>query len=188
MLQHTLSKKVDDQFIPRNVTLLSVRSEIFKLTVMKVDHKDHFPAFQIDFVQALTRHGIPAAAVLAVEMLHQEQYPASASANAYPLHRSELIQKLSVFVACLGAVRSDATGFQSCDRDRKFFNRFLDIILGPGPAATRDQQDLRSDSDSNSNMISDPMFGALPLHAGSDSDFLRWLEGEWDQDSRINFS
>ena len=127
-------------------------------------------------------HGIPTAAVLAVELLHQEQYPTSASAMAYPLHRSDTIQNLSVFVSCLGSIRTEANGFQSCDRGRRFLKKILDMILGPGPAAPRS-------SPSNFEDMNDPTLGAPLLQAGSDGDFVRWLENmEWDQESLVNFN
>jgi len=183
MLQRTLSKKVDLKSPQLNSDLLSVCNDIFHYVALMVDSKDDFRDFQVDFVQVLAKHGIPAAAVLAVELLHQEQHPTSASATAYPLHRSETIQKLSVFVACLGSIRPDASGYQSCDRGRKFLKKILDLILGPGPAA------MHSEQDSIPDVADDPMLGAPPLQAGSDGDFVRWLEGmDWDQDSWINFS
>lgn len=127
-------------------------------------------------------HGIPTAAVLAVELLYQEQDPVSASAIAYPLHRSNTIQNLSVFVACLGTIRTEANGFRSCDRGRNFLKKVLDMILGSGPAGP-------SSSLSNLTGTNDPTLGAPLLHAGSDGDFVRWLESmEWDQDSLVNFS
>jgi hypothetical protein len=181
MLQRTLSRKVDTGATTPNINLLSVCSEIFSFIVLLVSNKDHFRDFQVDFVQILAKHGIPTSAVLAVELLHQERHPGSASALAYPIHRSEMIQSLSVFVSCLGTVRPDASGFQSCNRGRNFLKRILDMILGPGPAAV---QSPRVVEDTN-----DPMCGAPLLQPGSDCDFVKWLDGmEWDQDSWINFN
>jgi hypothetical protein len=181
MIQRTLGKKASTGSANLNMDLLSVCKDIFKFVVLMVDNKDHFRDFQIDFVQILVKHGIPTAAALAVELLHQEQYPTSASASAYPLHRSDTIQSLSVFVSCLGAVRSDASGYQSCDRGRRFLKTILDIILGAGPAAARSQPDLEQDND--------PMFSAPLQQPGNESEFVRWLDGmEWDQDNWINFT
>ena len=181
MLQRTLSKKVHLESFHLNSNLLSVCNDIFHYVALVVDYKDDFRDFQVDFVQILAKHGIPAAAVLAVELLHQEQHPASAT--TYPLHRSESIQKLSVFVACLGSIRPEASGYQSCGRGRNFLKKILDLILGPGPAV------MHSEQDSIPDVTNDPMLGAPSLQAGCDGDFVRWLEGmDWDQDSWINFS
>jgi hypothetical protein len=168
MLQRTLSKKVHTGAATPNTNLLSVCSDIFDFVVLLVDNKDHFRDFQIDFVQILVKHGIPTAAILAVELLH------------HPLHRSDTIQSLSVFVSCLGTVRPDASGYQSCRRGRSFLKRILDMILGPGVAAAVYSPETAESGD-------DPMFGAPLLQPGSD--FVKWLEGmEWDQDSWINFN
>jgi hypothetical protein len=182
MLQRTLSKKVQTGAATADTKLLSVCGDIFNFVVLLVDNKDHFRDFQIDFVQILVKHGIPTAAMLAVELLQQEQYPSSGSASAYPLHRSDTIQSLSVFVSCLGTVRPDASGYQSCRRGRNFLKRILDMILGPGVATAVHSPDTARSGD-------DPMFGAPLLQPGSDVDFVKWLEGmEWDQDSWINFN
>lgn len=180
LLQRTLSKKVTSSCSGPNTKLLSICSEIFKLVVLMVDHKDLFRDFQIDFVRILTRHGISSAAVLAIELLHQEQRSSTPSAMAYPLHRSDTIQSLSVFVSCLGTVKADSNGYQTCDRGRMFLKKILDMILGPGPAAQKPV---------NGVDVADPMFSVPLLQPDSDGDFVRWLESmEWEQDSWMNFS
>jgi hypothetical protein len=181
MLQRMLSKKVNSESTETSVNLLSVCSEILNFVVSMVDNKDYFRDFQIDFVQILVKHGIPTAAVLAVELLHQERQPTSASAIAYPLHRSDTIQSLSVFVSCLGSIKPEASGHQSCVRGRKFVKKILDMILGSGPAT--------SNSPHTTESTNDPMFGAPLLQPGGDGDFVAWLDDvEWDQDSWINFN
>jgi hypothetical protein len=161
--------------------MLAVCSEIFKLVVLMVDNKDYFRDFQVDFMQILTRHGITSAAVLAVELLHQEQNSASASGVAYPLHRSDTIQSLSVFVACLGTVRLGANSYQTCDRGRKFLRKILEMILGAGPPGAKSPASLGN--------LYDPTLGAPLLQPGSDGDFVRWLDSmEWEQDRWVNFS
>jgi hypothetical protein len=181
MLQRTLSKKASAATVNPSTKLLSVCSDIFKFVVSMVDNKDHFRDFQIDFFQILVKHGIPTAAMLAVELLHQERYPTSASALTYPLHRSDTIQSLSVFVSCLGSVRQEASGYQSCNRGRKFLKTILDMVLGPGPVVVSNQSGLEQ--------VNGPMFGAPLLHPGGDGEFVRWLDDmEWDQDNWINFN
>jgi hypothetical protein len=182
LLQRTLSKKVNSESTNANMDLLSVCSEIFRVAVMMVDNKDYFRDFQIDFVQILAMHGIPAAAVLAVELLHQERNPTSHTAELFPLHRSDTIQSLSVFVSCLGTIRPDANGYESCDRAKKFLKRILDIILGPGPAAPRNNQPEIEGA-------ADPTLGTPLFEPGSDGDFMRWLDCvDWDQETWINFT
>jgi hypothetical protein len=174
LLQRTLGKKVHTGL---NADLLSVCSEIFQVVGLMVENKDIFRDFQVDFIQILVKHGIPAAAVLAVELLRQEQD--FGSATIFPLHRSDTVQNLSVFVACLGTVKSDSNGYHNCNRGRNFLKRILDIILGAGPALSR--------SSASSCDSSDPTLGASLLQP-TDVDFKQWLEGmTWEQETWVNF-
>ena len=184
LLQRTLNKTVESGLDNPNIKLLSVCDELFRFILLLVDNKDYFRDFQSDFVSILAVHGVPTAAVLAVELLHQERQPTAASTMAYPLHRSNMIQHLSVFVSCLGSIRNEAYGSQSCDRGRKFLKKILDTILGPGPAVSTDNSSSVAWDD-----LGDPMRDASLLQAGSDVDFVRWLDNmEWDQDAWVNFN
>lgn len=181
LLQRALSKKGGNEPSEGDVSLLSVCSEIFRVVLHIVNHKDIFRDFQVDFVQILVKHGIPAAAVLAVELLRQEEPHTSTSTTIFPLHRSDTIQNLSVLASCLGTVRQEANGYQSCDRGRRFIKKILDMILGAGPAVTK--------SSPLSQDIFDPTLGAALPDLGSDSDFTQWLENmEFEQESWVNFS
>lgn len=179
LLQRTLSKKVHPGSMH---SLLSICSEIFRAVIMMVDNRDNFRDFQIDFVQILCAHGIPTASILAVELLRQERDPTFASTEAFPLHRSDTIQSLSVFVACLGTIRPDANGHQSCDRGRSFLKRVLDLILGPGPAAPRGEE-------AEVEGVANPTLGTPLFEPENDGDFMRWLDDvHWDQETWINFT
>lgn len=176
LLQRILTERVQAGSVR---SLLSVCSEIFRIVVMMVDNRDYFRDFQIDFVQILCTHGIPAASILAIELLRQEQPTASASIEAFPLHRSDTIQSLSVFVACLGTIRPGATGHESCDRARTFIKRVLDVVLAPGPA----------DSANVVDSATDPTLPNSLFEQGTDDDFMRWLDDiPWDQETWINFT
>jgi hypothetical protein len=184
LLQRTLSKKVNSTSNEPNVNLLSICEEIFRFVLLIVANKDFFRDFQVDFVSMLAVHGVPTAAVLAVELLHQERNPTGASAMAYPLHRSETIQNLSVFVSCLASVRNEVNGSRSCERGRKFLKQILDMILGPGPISSR-----QSPLDAVVDDMNDPTLGAPLLQPASDGDFVKWLESmEWDHDVWMNFN
>lgn len=98
LLQRILIKKVGAD----SAKLLAIAREMFSFSLVLINHKDVFKDFQVDFIQLLTLNGISAAAVIAVELLHQEQDPTSTSALTSPLPRSDTIQDLSVFCACLG--------------------------------------------------------------------------------------
>lgn len=183
LLQRTLSKIIGPKPADSHFKLLSVCEELFRFVLVLVENKDHIRDFQVDFVMLLAVHGVPTAAILAVELLQQEQNTTDPS-NKYPLHRSEMIQSLSVFVSCLGTVRTEIYGAQSCERGRKFLKTVLDMILGPGAATARE-----SPSQALMNDVNDPMFGAPLGQPGGDADFAKWLESmEWEQDVWVNFN
>ncbi|KAL4864656.1 hypothetical protein BDV12DRAFT_188750 [Aspergillus spectabilis] len=76
-------------------------------------------------------YGLPAASILAFELLRQTQEP--------PPHpslppRSELIRNLSVFVSCLSWVASPGQGnYRTCKAVEKKLSDILDQILDPRP-------------------------------------------------------
>ncbi|KAI1339440.1 hypothetical protein F5Y15DRAFT_73081 [Xylariaceae sp. FL0016] len=164
--------------------------------------------FQNDVASLLASQGLRSAAVIAVELLRQEQLP------SYPrnplLPRSQTIQDLTVFAARLGDLDPSEGAYGVCDQGRKVITRILDKILstptvahqqtpaqGPGPA----QDDLQAfgDDASGSNgtwqlaeaaAASAGMVGELSMGSelnlepflGHDNDFMQWLESvDWDR-------
>ncbi|KAI8931330.1 hypothetical protein NX059_011671 [Plenodomus lindquistii] len=183
LLQRTISKIVQSGPDNPNVNLLPICNEIFNFALLMAQNKDSFREYQTDYVQMLAVHGVPTAAILAVELLHQERNPTAVSTIAYPLHRSDTVQRLSVFVSCLGSIRTEAYGSQNCERGHRFLKKILDLILGPGPAAAAAIEPSSFDD------LNDPTFGAPALQAGSDEDFSKWLDSmEWDQDLWLNYN
>jgi hypothetical protein len=179
LLQRTLIKKVGAD----STRLLAVARETFDFILVLMNHRDFFRDFQMDITQLLCMNGIPAAAVVAVELLHQEQDPSSTSALANPLPRSDTIQDLSVLVACLGSVRPESGGYAICERGKKFLKKILDTILSPAPSPTA----VRSNS--SVDEMGDASFTTPLFHTGSDGDFVRWLETmEWEQETWTSFN
>ncbi|KAF2265082.1 hypothetical protein CC78DRAFT_211996 [Lojkania enalia] len=175
LLQRTLIKKVGTD----STKLLTVSREIFSFILVITNHRDTMRDFQMDFTQLLTMYGIPAAAVIGIELLHQEQ---NAALVANPLPRSDTIQDLSVFVACLGSTRPESGGYAACDRGRRFLRRILDTILDPA-------QPANTENASSVGGVDDTMFTTPLFQTGNDGDFMRWLESmEWEQDNWINFN
>jgi hypothetical protein len=79
-------------------------------------------------------YGLPSAGVLALELLQQSQARSHASKH-FP--RSEVIQNLSVFVACLGSMHTEGDGnYQLCLQARRMLQRILDTVLSPQEPAT----------------------------------------------------
>jgi hypothetical protein len=82
--------------------------------------------------------------VLALELLQQSQARGHASKN-FP--RSEVIQNLSVFVACLGSIYTEGDGnYQLCLQARRMLQRILDTVLSPEHPAPAPQTQLTPSS------------------------------------------
>ncbi|KAL5385470.1 hypothetical protein PMIN06_005624 [Paraphaeosphaeria minitans] len=178
LLQRTLIKKIGAD----NSKLLSIAQDMFSFVVLLVNHMNILRDFQLDVIQLLTMDGIPSAAIIAMELLHQDQNPTSASALGNPLPRSSTIQDLSVFVACLGTVKPFTNGSNSCIRGRKFLKKILDTILDPPPVP------LPTD-DSSAQNLGDPTFTSPFLQTGNDGDFMRWLDSmDFESESWVNLN
>lgn len=177
LLQRTLVKKVGADA----TKLLAVSRATFAFILMLMNNRDILRDFQMDITQLLCMNGIPSAAVVAVELLHQEQDPSSTSALTNPLPRSETIQDLSVLVACLGSVRPGSGGYAICQRGKKFLKQILDTVLTPAPSMAR--------SNSSAEEFGDASFTTPLFQMGSDGEFVRWLESmEWEQENWMNFN
>ncbi|KAI0160009.1 hypothetical protein GGR52DRAFT_582675 [Hypoxylon sp. FL1284] len=163
--------------------------------------------FQTDIASLLAVQGMRSAAVIAVELLNQEQLP------VYPkdplLPRSQTIQDLSVFAARLGAIDPADGSFVICDQGRKVITYILDRILSPPAAPDRHQSYLAptipGDQHQQQMSIDVPMndptqglglqmsgvmdptmadlnFGIDVPFLGADNDFMQWLENmDWER-------
>ncbi|KAF2807241.1 uncharacterized protein BDZ99DRAFT_573110 [Mytilinidion resinicola] len=170
LIQRALIKKANVDA----TRLVLIAREMFRHILVVVNNRDAVHDFHLDFTQGLCTHGIPVAAVIAVELLRQERNPGT---TADPLPRSATIQDLSVFVACLGTIRPDCNAYNICDRGRRFLKSILDTILSPAPYCI-------SSNSGGSDVHDLP----APQFAGNDGEFMRWLETmDWEQDSWINF-
>ncbi|KAF2440004.1 hypothetical protein P171DRAFT_447960 [Karstenula rhodostoma CBS 690.94] len=178
LLQRILIKKIGAD----SAKLLNIAQEMFNFVVIIVNNIHILRDFQLDIIQLLTMDGIPSAAIIAMELLHQDQNPTSASALANPLPRSSTIQGLSVFVACLGTVKPFTNGSNSSIRGRKFLKKILDTILDPAPLR------LTTD-DSTDQTLGDPSFTSPFLQTGNDGDFMRWLDSmDFECESWVNLN
>ncbi|KAF2157762.1 hypothetical protein K461DRAFT_264616 [Myriangium duriaei CBS 260.36] len=139
--------------------------------------RDFLSVFQLDLTFMIAFHGIPAAGILAVELLKQEK---TQQYTPDVLPRSETIQDLSVFISALAAVEPNAVGggnYAICNKAKKVLKQVMDKILSPRPATSGPEPDPAIYDDSN-------MY--FPQH-GSDADFLNWLENiEWERGSLFN--
>ncbi|CAK4031034.1 hypothetical protein AC578_3278 [Lecanosticta acicola] len=153
--------------------LIPIARRMLKLVLLAQSRRDFFRDFQGDLIYLLTLHGLPAAGVLAVEMLKQEQ---TKQYTPDVLPRSETVQDLSVFISALAAVGPGEGNFSICDQGRRALKRVLDQILSPSqhPAPPRS-------ASGEAGVFTD----YFPI--GNDADFLQWLDNvEWDKNHWID--
>ncbi len=117
--------------------LIAVAQAIFKDVLQITQRHDIASMFQMDFTALLVAHGLRSGAIVAVELLKQEQLPVYPEKPLLP--RSQTIQDLSIFAARLGTIDPSDGTFSMCDQGRKVITRILDKILTPNPAASQQQ-------------------------------------------------
>ena len=121
----------------------------------------------------LAVHGLPAAGVLAIELLKQEQ---NRLFTPDILPRSETIQDLSVFISSLAAVGPGEGNYFICNQGRRALKRVMDQILSPHVPPVPSSSEPATFDDMS-----------LYFPTGNDADFLQWLENvEWDKQSWMN--
>ncbi|KAF7196321.1 hypothetical protein HII31_02388, partial [Pseudocercospora fuligena] len=154
--------------------LIPIARRMLKLVLLAQSRRDFFRDFQGDIIYLLALHGLPAAGVLAVELLIESQTRQYAPEV---LPRSETIQDLSVFISALGSVGPGEGNYSICNQGRKALARVLDQILSPNPpppVSTSGEQPIFDDS-------------SVLFPIGNDADFLSWLENvEWDKNNWID--
>ncbi|KAJ2985397.1 hypothetical protein NUW58_g5552 [Xylaria curta] len=189
--------------------LVEVASSIFQDTLQISKRQDLASVLQSNIAALLAVQGLRSAAVIAVELLKQEQLP------NYPknphLPRSRTIQDLSVFAARLGDVDTSDGSFTVCDQGRKVITRILDKILSPPnlserPVVSHTLPEQLHDAQVNEGMgmsafqnetaihqewpVFDPLefqmgeanWGIEVPFLGPDSDFVQWLESvDWER-------
>jgi len=106
--------------------------------------------------------------VLALELLQHTQFRNPLSPE---LPRSEVIQNLSVFLACLGWMHSPGDGnYQIAQQARRMIQRILDKILSPDPLPAREQSALLNGSENH--FYNDAMYDFSWLDSADfDADF-----------------
>ncbi len=111
--------------------LIAVAQAIFADIMQITQRHDIASMFQMDFAALLVAHGLRSGAIIAVELLKQEQLPTYPERPLLP--RSQTIQDLAVFAARLGTIDPSDGTFAMCNQGRKAITRILDKILAPGP-------------------------------------------------------
>lgn len=92
---------------------------------------------EADFVWLLLLYGLRSAAILAVELLKQEEGYYSFMNSTQPLlPRSRTIQDLAVFASTLISVNEENPAYNACEQGHRAITRMLDKILAPKELGT----------------------------------------------------
>lgn len=154
--------------------LLPKARSLLGLVLAVVSKRDQLRDFSIEIIGLLTMFGLPAAGVIGVEMLRQEQ---SGDFTPTFLPRSKVIQDLSVFVSALATVSPGEGNYAICHHGRRVLETVLDRILSqpPRPAAGAAQTpEINNDT-------------SLYFPTGNDAEFMQWLDNlEWERGSLFN--
>lgn len=163
--------------------LIPISRRMLKLVLLAQSRRDFFRDFQGDVIYLLALHGLPAAGVLAVELLIESQ---TRQHSPDVLPRSETIQDLSVFISALGSVGPGEGNYQICNQGRRALARVLDQILSPSnhhphPSSQQTITSAKGEPQ-QANQLLTPDDSSLYFPIGNDADFLQWLETvEWDK-------
>ncbi len=120
----------------------------------------------------LAKYGLPAAGVLALELLQQSQSRRHSS-TSLSLSRSEIIQNLSNLIAHLKSlVKKDDGNYAICYQAREVIQRILDQILEP----VYTMPDAHHDTDASmSNETTDAAMNQVSWHDTARSELDFWL-------------
>lgn len=125
LLQRTLVRRVRAP----SEALVRISRLLLSTCIAVVNNRSHLGTVGCDAGWIAVLYGLPASGVLALELLQQTQNRASMTKD-FP--RSEVIQNLSVFVACLGWIHQEGDGnYHLCIQARNMIQRILDRVLSP---------------------------------------------------------
>ncbi|KAK8855402.1 hypothetical protein PGQ11_011314 [Apiospora arundinis] len=189
--------------------LIKVAQQMFKDIIHLSEDPELTKISAVNTNHMVAIHGLRCAAVLAVELLRQEQLPVYPKEPLLP--RSQTIQDLSVFVSRLDLILKVELLqglFSVCEQGRKVLTRILDKILSPPNAVDRQCQPCHTGHQQAHQQSELEMFqpgivsndagdylghNSFPFmddfnfaidapYLGPDHDFRQWLENmDWTQ-------
>ncbi|PYH45965.1 putative chromatin structure remodeling complex protein RSC3 [Aspergillus saccharolyticus JOP 1030-1] len=155
--------------------LMRTSTDIITLLLKMVSMQSRLGLVPPHVIWDLCYIGLPVAGVLSIELLRQSQTESLTllATASPPFPRSEIIQKLSVFLAQFDTfVPQNEGDYEFCNRGQKVISQALDRVLS-GASSTIDA----------SNAI-------LPngTTLGDDMEFMAFLENfDWEQEVRLTF-
>ncbi|RAH86862.1 hypothetical protein BO86DRAFT_351993 [Aspergillus japonicus CBS 114.51] len=155
--------------------LISTSSEIITLLLKMISMHSRLGSVPPSVKWDLCYIGLPAAGALSIELLRRSQTHSltSLTASSAPFPRSEIIQKLSVFIAQFNTfVPQNEGDYEISNRGQKVISQALDRVLSGVPSSISASEDMVSD-------------GAT---IGDDVEFMAFLENfDWEQEARLAF-
>ncbi|GLA30386.1 hypothetical protein AnigIFM63326_008593 [Aspergillus niger] len=174
LLLQTLYKRVGkgiDDFVNKALEIISI---LLHMVSLETRSGQVHPTVILD----LCYIGLPAAGTLCTELLRRSQPQASVATASpqTPFPRSDIIQKLSVFVAQLKTFARQQEGdYEICIKGERIISQALDRVLSPAPVGVVASSD-------------DPWNNEPPGGDIGDTDFMAFLENfDWEQEMRLTF-
>ncbi|GLA42418.1 hypothetical protein AnigIFM63309_010952 [Aspergillus niger] len=174
LLLQTLYKRVGkgiDDFVNKALEIISI---LLHMVSLETRSGQVHPTVILD----LCYIGLPAAGTLCTELLRRSRPQASVATASpqTPFPRSDIIQKLSVFVAQLKTFARQQEGdYEICIKGERIISQALDRVLSPAPVGV-----VASSDDPWNN---EPTGGDI-----GDTDFMAFLENfDWEQEMRLTF-
>ncbi|KAF1816045.1 hypothetical protein P152DRAFT_108813 [Eremomyces bilateralis CBS 781.70] len=158
--------------------LVQIAKRALSDTLTIVMRRDLMRDLQAEISYFMAAHGLHSAAILAVELLKQEQSPPD---RVRVLSRSETVQGLSVFVSCLGSIDQSDGHYEILQQGRRFLKRVLDTVLTPPAREATSSNTATSQTTLDApEILAAPTFERMdwnvPIGFDADVDFLEWLD------------
>lgn len=164
-----LERAVQNKTQSNTSRLIAAARSLLSLVLKAYSLSDFLTEFQVDLTDSLAWYVVPAAGVLALEMLKREQY--YQADDDFP--RSEVLQQLSVLVPILEAVPADEGNGPICAMGLHAIKKVLDKLL-----SRPYQKPANVDAQITGGMNQ----FSTNINMDNDADFLQWL-GNLDFDT-----
>ncbi|KAI0123963.1 hypothetical protein BJ170DRAFT_67921 [Xylariales sp. AK1849] len=154
LLQRVLIRKTGASSHELIHTARAIMQDVLNIT----QRQDMMSYFQVDMSSILAVQGLRCSAIIAVELLKQEQLPVYPKEPLLP--RSQTIIDLSVFASRLNALDPSNGLYSTCQQGSNVITRILDKILSPPPRPTEQQVPTLQRSDQQNQ---DQIYGEIDL-------------------------
>ena len=167
-----------EQILNASEEMLNAAEQLLNIVLIFWTERDQYVEHVDDVFWAISSYGIPAASALAIGLWKSSE---SSGTIRPPKNRSEVIQNISLFIACLDWVSPKDGNYMLCHRTKGLLKDILDRILSPPtPTSMQLPAPIFSNWDS-----ADFSLAGMP-NFGMDIDDL--FSDEWLNAPRMNFN